>query len=171
MKKTLILCFIVLCTQVGFALVKSTSADTATALDSLNQEKHDARWLKYEDERKEPLLAVGAAWLLPSAGHAYAGDWGRGVPFLLADIACIGIAISGIQTVKSSNSFDTPSGTASYSTTNTKITGAYFVGLGLLVAVRVWEYFDAYDTAEEHNKQLQKELNLTDEEIATHERN
>ena len=37
----------------------------------------------YVAERKNPSIAGVSALLLPTAGHAYAGRWSRGLPFLL----------------------------------------------------------------------------------------
>ena len=36
----------------------------------------------YQNEKKSPALAVLCSFFLPSSGHAYAGDWGRGLKFL-----------------------------------------------------------------------------------------
>lgn len=161
------LCGIVLCMQLSVALEKTSSS--VSRLESLNTEKHDARWLRYEEEKKEPWIAVGAAWFIPSVGHAYAGDWGRGFPFLLADIACIGLAATGIQQKSTTTDLGPPYG--SYTTKTTEYTSTYYAGLGLLVLARIWEYFDVYALAEQHNKNLQQELMLSDEEMSTHQGN
>ena len=166
MKKPIliILCSLLLFTQLSFALLKNTPP--SSSLETLNTERHDARWLRYEDERKEPWIAVGAAWVIPSVGHAYAGDWGRGFPFLLADIACIGIAATGIQQKKTSTTSDSPGGAYTISSTKTEYTGAFYVGVSLLLVARIWEYIDAYNTAEEHNAEIRKELNISEKEYA-----
>ena len=35
---------------------------------------------------KSPGLVVIFAWLLPSAGHAFVGNWARGAQFVLVDL-------------------------------------------------------------------------------------
>lgn len=161
-KNTLFIFYIVLvCLQLSFALVKNT--ETINTNDIIPEVKHDARWLRYNDEKKEPWAAVGLAWLFPTVGHGYAGDWGRGFPFLLGEAASIGIMISGVQQKKETTDLG---GYGSYTTTKTELTSAYYVGLGLFMVLRIWEYFDAYATAEQYNKELRQELKISEKEYA-----
>lgn len=160
MKKVFFICIFLLCfcLQPGAALVKNTPNEDSETL--LPAEKHDARWLRYDREKKEPWVAVGLAWLFPTVGHGYAGDWGRGVPFFLGEAASVGIMLSGVKHTQETTDF----GYGSYTTTKTELTSTYYVGLGLLLAFRVWEYFDAYATAEQANQELRQELKISEEE-------
>jgi hypothetical protein len=104
----------------------------------------DTKWRLYNAESKNPWLAVGMAWLLPTMGHAYAGNWGRSLPFLGAEI--VGLALM----------------TSSISSTGTSVnTSQYGLGLGIFLGARIWEYIDAYTTAEEFNNELKKKYGLT----------
>ena len=47
----------------------------------------------YESSKKNPWIGVGLAYLLPTAGHFYANDWGRGLKFLLAEAIGAGIMV------------------------------------------------------------------------------
>lgn len=112
---------------------------------SLAQEMNiDTKWRIYNAESKNPWLAVGAAWLLPTMGHAYAGNWGRGLPFLGVEAASLALMMSSISSTGSSVN-----------------TSQYGLGLGVFLVARVWEYFDAYTTAEEFNKELKTKYGLT----------
>ncbi len=97
---------------------------------------------------KSPAAAVGLAFLLPSLGHAYAGDWNRGSKFLLLDIgALIVIAIGESQTET------VPTYAAWGIKAETSDEGESLMALGYLglIAFRVWEFVDAYKTAEDYN--------------------
>lgn len=96
---------------------------------------------------KSPAAAVGLAFLLPSLGHAYAGDWNRGSKFLLLDIgAFIVIAVGESQTETVNLGYG-----ITYEETSDE--GASLAALGYigLIAFRVWEFVDAYKTAEDYN--------------------
>jgi len=92
--------------------------------------------LKYQAEKKEPWVGVGAAFLVPSLGHAYAGNWGRGVKFLLIDVGCIALMSAGASEAVEGN------------------TGLYTIGLLGLTVSRIWEYIDAYRAVEDYNKKV-----------------
>jgi len=104
----------------------------------------DTKWKLYNAESKNPWLAVGAAWFIPTAGHAYAGNWGRGLPFLGVEAASLALMMSSIS-----------------STGSTVNTSQYGLALGVFMVARIWEYFDAYSTAEDANKELKKNYGLT----------
>ena len=87
---------------------------------------------KYQSESKNPTVAILGAWIFPSVGHAYAGDWFRGAPFLAINV---GLPIAMIA-----------SGGSALLTTSYLIT-------------RIWENVDAYSTAEESNHKLALALN------------
>ena len=82
---------------------------------------------KISGKKKSPGIAVLCAWLLPTAGHAYAGDWGRSSKFLLCEVAsifCIYIGAGASDADQSSN----------------------YVSFGEMgfVAFRIFECIDAY---------------------------
>ncbi|OGC03154.1 hypothetical protein A2276_07065 [candidate division WOR-1 bacterium RIFOXYA12_FULL_43_27] len=81
----------------------------------------------YQSESKNPTVAVMGAWFFPSVGHAYAGDWIRGLPFLVINLA-----------IPVSMAYGASGALLSYS----------FVG------TKIWEFVDAYSTAEDSNQKL-----------------
>ena len=96
---------------------------------------------------KSPAAAVGLAFLLPSLGHAYAGDWNRGSKFLLLDIgALIVIAIGESQTETVGLGYG-----ITYEETSDEGESLMALGYLGLIAFRVWEFVDAYKTAEDYN--------------------
>jgi len=112
-----------------------------TSIASANQEmNNDTKFKLYSAESKNPWLAVGAAWLVPTLGHAYAEDWERSLPFFGAEVASFVLMASGV---------------------NTNDTTTAGLGLGIFVIARIWEYMDAYGTAEEFNINLKKKYGLT----------
>jgi len=102
--------------------------------------------IEYNSESRNPWIAVGIAWFLPSLGHAYAGDWGRGLLFLAAEITSLVVMTTGISS--------DPAGHTAY-------TSNYTIGLCGFLISRIWEYFDAYSTAEVNNSKLKKRLDIS----------
>ena len=100
----------------------------------------DGKWHEYNARSKNSLIA-GALAYVPSIGHLYAGDWQRSFPFLIADGIGLGILIAGNK----SGIIDPGMGTA----------GALTIGVA-----QIWAMIDAYNTAEEYNKELRVELGL-----------
>jgi hypothetical protein len=132
MKKILLACLLILLT------VSCAGKSFAQEPDT------DTKWKLYNAESKNPWLAVGAAWFLPTAGHAYAGNWGRGLPFLGVEAASLALMMSSINNTGTSVN-----------------TSQYGLAVGALLVARVWEYFDAYATAEDANKELKQKYGIT----------
>ena len=102
------------------------------------------RWELYNTQKKYPLLAAGAS-IVPTLGHAYAGDWERGLPFLGAEIA--GIALIVIE--------------ANEQDPNKQDLGRALVGVYVFFVATVWESIDAYLTADNFNEKLKEKYNLS----------
>ena len=97
--------------------------------------------------QKSPLGAVVLAWLVPSAGHAYAGDWGRGAKFIALDIGSFIVMGVGLSKTEVSCGW-------AYCEETLTDEGAGYVGLGFLslLGFRIWEFVDAYHTAKDYNR-------------------
>ena len=54
-----------------------------------NNLSNEKLMFQYEMNKKEPWGAVAGTFLLPSVGHAYAGNWGRGLKFLSGEILAL----------------------------------------------------------------------------------
>jgi hypothetical protein len=52
------------------------------------------------NSKKDPTLAKILAAVLPSTGHLYAGNWGRGILFLVCEAACVGIVAAGVKEIR-----------------------------------------------------------------------
>jgi len=88
---------------------------------------------KYEAKKKNPVLAVGAAWLVPSLGHAYANAWWpRGATFLGLFVVSVAIYVG-----------------------SESISGAL-----PLIGFRIWEFVDAYGATKAYNKRLAKKYSV-----------
>jgi len=97
--------------------------------------------------RKSPWGAVVGAWFVPTLGHAYAGNWGRGAPFLVGEVVAVTLIVNGAN-----DTYWTWGGEELTDAGATKV----LAGAGLLIVTRVWEYIDAYHTAEDYNRRLEK---------------
>ena len=47
----------------------------------------------YESEKKSPILGIAFSLVLPSSGHAYAGNWKRGLLFKSAEISAFSLSL------------------------------------------------------------------------------
>ena len=116
--------------------------------------------IEYEMEKKAPWGAVAGTFLLPSVGHAYAGDWGRGLKFLGGEILAL-LLISGAASDNVYHySYNSYTGYTSYEsgTENDWLIG---VGTLALIGLRIWEHVDAYKTAKNYNANLYRKLSLS----------
>ena len=106
-------------------------------------------WDAYNAQKKHEWLAVGLEVILPTAGHAYSGDWRRGVTPAILQIG--GLAV--VSAVYSD------CGSVNTCTSNQDIT----MGTAAIVAVggAVWSYVSAYYTAAGRNRDLRDRLGIT----------
>lgn len=105
-----------------------------------------SQWLKYQAEKKDPWIAAAIPLLfISSVGHAYAGDWGRGLLFLGGKLLC-GILMTQTEYY------------GYYSTRPT--TTAQAAAIGWLI-LYIWEPIDAFQVAEQYNDRLKNELGLS----------
>lgn len=113
------------------------------------------RQLLYSAQAKEPWLAVAGSFFIPSLGHAYAGNWGRGAIFLGAEL------IEGVVAVGCLNDNYYYWSGSRFVEVNTENDGVGALAYLALVGTRIWEYVDAYKTAEKFNADLRNKLSLT----------
>lgn len=132
----------------------------------------------YEKNKKKPGVAAFLGLVIPSAGHAYTGNWGRGLLFATTEIAFLtaaGYEIYNnyyqdneemINKNYDNHDYDQKWWNNDYkmfynidykAAMNDKKIQAYMVGFAI---IKLWEVFDAYNTAEKYNTQLRFELNL-----------
>ncbi|OQY10846.1 MAG: hypothetical protein B6I29_00590 [Marinitoga sp. 4572_148] len=132
--------------------------------------------LFYKENKKNPGVAAFLGFIVPSAGHAYAGNWGKGLLFATGEIALL--AATGYEIYNNyysdemnNKNFDNHNYDGNWwnedyrmfynidykTMLNDKKIQAYMVSFAVL---KLWEVFDAYNTAEKYNTKLRLELNL-----------
>ena len=130
MKKTLLIVLLIMFNvSVAQKIVPDTSKMTNTE-----------KMMWYQNEKKSPARAVFYSWLLPTSGHAYAGDWNRGLIFKGSELALFfgGILLINIPPYERD------------------IQG--FVLMMISPVILIWEFYDVAKTAKKYNKQLYKDL-------------
>lgn len=113
----------------------------------------DAQQMMYfERDKKSTGTAVLLSLGLTSAGHAYAGNWGRGLFFAAGRIGAVVVALTaGIET---KNHSDYLGYGVYYDYQTTEITPLYWAGLGVALIVGIWEAVDAAAEVDRYNEKL-----------------
>jgi hypothetical protein len=107
--------------------------------------------------QKSKTTAMVYSILLPSAGHAYAGNWTRGLPFAAARVAGIVVALTlGSEEVYT---YDPEFYTVSYGYYSSETTVWLYVGIGVAAAATVWEVIDASGEVGRYNEKLLNKIN------------
>jgi len=93
----------------------------------------------YEHFSKSKTTAVLLECFLPSAGHAYAGNWTRGLPFAIGKLGCVPFMV-----------IDRPSSDKNSGKRNltTAIAGVSYL------AISIWEAIDASNQVDKYNDEL-----------------
>lgn len=107
------------------------------------------KMMMYESQKKNPTTAVVLSCLLTSTGHAYAGNWGRGLLFTGGRFACVLFAVTA--GIEEKTEYDPYYG---YEYTTTEVTGAYSLGMLGAVVIAIWEMVDASNEVKRYNKKL-----------------
>ncbi|MEC8677537.1 MAG: hypothetical protein VXX85_01630, partial [Candidatus Margulisiibacteriota bacterium] len=105
------------------------------------------------------LGTAGAlAVFITTAGHAYAGNLLRGLPFLLFEAVGVGIMSDAVSYSEEECYYSLY---YSYCEEDEVIDeDQYVAGLAILVVAKIWEVFDARATAKNYNEDLKRGLNL-----------
>ena len=142
---------------VNVIINNNLSSDT----NSNNLSKNNAFYF-YDQQKKAPLLGAGLAYIFPTAGHFYAGDWGRGLPFFVAEV--IGLALISTAYEESEYvceySYDYYYDDYTCGYTYEEDYNQVATGVAILLIAKIWEIFDAYDAVEDYNMNLRRALNL-----------
>jgi len=112
------------------------------------------KMMYYEKEKKSSGTAVLLSLVVTSAGHAYAGNWGRGLLFTAGRVGGVVLALTaGIQTKTESGGYY-----YYYSYTTTEITAWYYIGLGATLVFAIWEAIDASAEVDRYNEDLYNKI-------------
>ena len=138
MKKTLLIVLLIMFNvSVGQIIVPDTSKMTNTD-----------KMLWYQNEKKSPARAFFYSWLIPTSGHAYAGDWKRGLKYPAYQCASITAGILYFNKGKI--------GTGSYRSSKSERT--LWVVLPLCIGIRVSEFLDVSKAVNDYNQHLYAKL-------------
>lgn len=102
----------------------------------------------YGEQMKKPGIAVLWSLLISSAGHAYAGNWPRGLLFTAAKIPFAIMWVNGSKTYL--NLFTGES--------RTETSDGFYIGLFVLIGLTIAEAIDAAGEANRYNDQLYERL-------------
>ncbi len=86
---------------------------------------------------RSPLLAGAAEYLVPTLGHAYAGDWERGLPPAGLAVLGAGITIAGFHDCLDETGCD-----------------LFLAGIATFAAGKLWGIWSAVDAARDRNRSL-----------------
>jgi hypothetical protein len=114
--------------------------------------------------QRRPDAAAALALLFPSAGHLYAGNWGRGLIFLGLEGLCAYIMSTGIET-RNWQTYATGKwrweygslwydGQGSVTRSETTLRAPFRIGLVGLLVFKVWEMLDAGGEARRYNESM-----------------
>ena len=103
----------------------------------------------YQNEKKSPALAVLCSFFLPSSGHAYAGNWKRGLK-----ITAIKYSLFLAATHLHSRMANFEHNSSEHSRYEVLSIGFYLGTLG----VSIYELIDAAGQTKKYNNQLYKNL-------------
>ena len=129
-KKLLIVLLIMMSVCIAQNIVPNTSKMTNTE-----------KMLWYQNEKKSPAKAFIYSWFIPTAGHAYAGDWNRGLILKGSELA---LFISGLVLINGDNW-----------TSEKESVGVGLIGVSAVVLI--FEFYDVLKTTTKYNLQLYKD--------------
>ena len=123
---------------------------------------HSVKSALYESSKKSSGTAIPLSIILPSAGHAYAHNWGRGLLFAGGRIGGVVLALQGIERgVENVFESGTSNGISFYyrvSNDRTEYTGWFYAGIASAIGLTIWEAIDASAEVDRYNERLYKEI-------------
>jgi len=123
----------------------------AIMLNLCAQETEATKLMLYDSQKKSGTTAVVLSCLVTSTGHAYAGNWGRGLAFTAGRIGCSVLAITlGIEEKEVENDY--------YYSYETTITPMYYIGMLGGTMLAIWEMVDASNEVKKYNSKLYENI-------------
>ena len=116
-------------------------------------QKSDAeKIMLYETAKKSGTTAVILSCLISSAGHAYAGNWARGLLFTAGRIGFGVLAFTaGTKTTMEQQTYY-------YAEQKVEHTSAYYVGIMGIAVLAIWEMIDANNEVKKYNQRLFEQI-------------
>ena len=135
-------------------IVYEYEAKRAGGEDGQEKLSEEDALMRYKMQEKNAGLGFLGWLLFPSLGHAFIGEWGRGVPFLVVDIIGYVLAVQRTSTYHYSGY---PYYRRYYTYEPSELAG---VGIGLLIITRLWELIDVVSYANNFNRELREKYGL-----------
>jgi hypothetical protein len=136
-------------------------SSTTSSLPPLNDEQR----IYYENNKKSSGIAVALSILLTSSGHAYAGNWARGLIFTAVRAGGVVLALTAGFDKKwvdheyyYYDAYRDDYYTSYYSEPVTEMTPWFYIGMGVSVVAMIWEAIDASSQVDVYNENLQRDL-------------
>lgn len=152
-------------------LLKETKESKSAPLTQSSSMTYSRQMLTYQNQKRSQGSAVISSIILPTAGHAYAGNWGRGLLFFATEIGLLILAnTAGIdrecetytynrfQYSSSGNYEHVP---YSYVQCSRKHNPLFFVGIAGSIVTRLIEIIDAGKEVKRFNLKLYNRLFLS----------
>jgi hypothetical protein len=116
------------------------------------------KMLWYQNEKKSPSLGVLYSFLLPTAGHAYAGDWKRALLFKGSQIGMVFLHYS-LYNKAWGERVENQHGKGRYPDYDASIEErAYYPLFAVVFILLPLEYYDVTKTVKKYNQQLYEKL-------------
>ena len=130
-------------------LFGSLIAQTLPSRATTDKMSDSEKMMLYNMNKKDPSTAIIYSLLLSSAGHAYAGKWGRGLLFTGAQVASVVVAVATCDFDEYDLWDDTcyPTGTS-------------YMFYGLAGVIGIWQIFDASKVTKEYNRNVYRSIYL-----------
>ena len=117
------------------------------------------KMLWYQNEKKSPGLGVLYSFLLPTAGHAYAGDWKRALLFKGSQIGMVFLHYSLYNKAWGERDEDHGVFDTAYPDYDASIEErAYYPLFAAVFILLPLEYYDVTKTVKKYNQQLYEKL-------------
>jgi hypothetical protein len=116
-----------------------TTSISAQEIDSVKKQ------FLYEKQKKNPLTASFLAYFPFGLGHAYTGNWKRGLLFTLGEMAAFTLPLSYYHDPNADSFLG-----------NFSSFRGFKIAISAYIAVKVWEMSDAYTMADRYNDHLYK---------------
>ena len=104
----------------------------------------------YQTQKKSEGTAMLFSFIIPTAGHAYAGNWGRGLGFAATQVGLYIMAFTaGMDEICNDYGYG-----YYYSNCYNEPNGLFWVGFFGAIGTRFYEIFDAGKEVKKYNQKL-----------------
>ena len=116
----------------------------AQYLPDVSQMSETEKMLVFENNKKSPALGVLFSLLLPSTGHAYAGNWREGLFFTAGQASALPIGFIMCR--------------GAFNDENTACEILGWTSISTMAVLRVWEIIDAGKEVKRYNNNVYRKI-------------